>query len=104
MTRTSLFLVCLLLGSCCNEDFITPDYDFKEYAIDVTALIGGCSATEAYTTISATADKNSGSCWWLSTTPRHNRWFKFTATGPNIWVTINVGTQLRTYLALWDTD
>jgi hypothetical protein len=115
MNRFSIFLIVsgLLPGACCDEDFIMPgDYDFIEYAMDVTNMVTpstSCSAFEAYTTMGATPDGNAGDCWGASPAPRHNRWFKFIASASqSIFISINVGstygTQRRTYAALWDTN
>ncbi len=84
------------------------DYDMYEGAIDVTSVLGGCSADEAYTTIGASADRSAGSCW-NNSGPQFNRWFYFTAPTTGI-VNITVdrggskGTQRRTQLALWEAD
>ena len=106
-----LALTGLLPGGCCNEDFIVPsaiDYDFYEGAIDLTTLINSCSADALYSTTGATSDGTAGACW-STTTPQFNRWFRFTApANGQIRITIDVGgtkgTQLKTQLALWESD
>ena len=109
-----LIACCLLLGSCCDEDFRMPeeegpDYDFYEGALDLTAKMNTCSADAAYTTVGATPDLTSGECWINYTAPVANRWFKMKgpATG-QLWITVEVGTtkgtQVRTQVAIWDTD
>lgn len=115
MNRYSALLVLagLLLGGCCNEDFVIPqplpvDYDVYDAAIDLTPLINSCAADASFTTVSATPDRNTGSCW-NNSGPLFNRWFKFTApvTG-SISVTIDIGgtkgTQKRSQAALWQND
>lgn len=115
MRKISALLIVLgfILGGCCDEDFIMPgDYDFFEYAVDLTSMVTSstsCSAFEAYTTVGATPDGNAGDCWGASPATRHNRWFKFIASASqNIFISVNVGssygTQRRTYAALWDTN
>lgn len=115
MERLSRVLVacCLLLGSCCDEDFIIPgdelDYDFYAGALDLTSMMNTCSADAAYTTIGATPDRNAAECWDNYTAPVANRWFKVQApdTG-ELWVTLSIGsnqgTQLRSQIALWEAD
>lgn len=108
MNRFSILLiVCgLTLGACCDEDFINPDYDFFEFAIDVTSRIdSGCNPDAAYTTVGATPDGENAPCF---DNPIQNRWFKFQAPGGliNIFVYVggSEGTQQRSLLTLWDTD
>ncbi|HET9052884.1 MAG TPA: hypothetical protein VFM90_01840, partial [Cyclobacteriaceae bacterium] len=114
VNRFSIFLIFsgLLLGSCCNKDFImpeagiVPDYDFFEYALDVTARIDNdCSGPE-YTTIGATAD-GENNCFYMQP-PLQNRWFKFQAISNYIDVDVRIGddegTQNFVLLTLWDTD
>ena len=90
----------------CLEDSL--DYDWYEGAIDVTAIINGCSADAAYTTIGASPDRNAGSAW-NNSGPRLNRWFSFTAPASGqINITVDrggaKGSQQRTQLALWEAD
>jgi hypothetical protein len=106
MNKAFLIALGLLLGACCNEDFINPDYDFREFAIDVTARIdNGCSPDAAYSTVGATADGDDNSCVG---SPQHNRWFKFQATYTYIYVYVYVGsaegTQRKTSVTLWEED
>jgi hypothetical protein len=88
----------------CTDDQL--DYNYFEGAEDVTPLINSCSASAAYTTIGATADRTAPSCW--NTAPDYNRWFKFLATKPAIKVEIkrggSYGTIRRINLALYDRD
>jgi hypothetical protein len=97
----------LILGGCCDEDFIVPDYNFIEYAFDVSSFVGGCSDDEAFSTIGATADGQAGECWF-NNGPLHNRWFQFTAATSAISIEIQVGgdygTQRRTNGVLWDSE
>lgn len=106
MRKIPIFLIItgLTLGGCCNEDFIMPDYDFFEYALDVTARIdAGCTLDAAYTTEGETPDGNT-----CNDSPLHNRWFKFQSPYSYIYVIVYVGgaegTQRKTHTALWDVD
>ena len=82
------------------------DYDFQEGAHTLYDVVNWCSANGAFTTVQATDDKNSGSCW--NTTGGSNRWFQFTATTAEINVEVltggSEGTIRYPYVALWDTD
>jgi hypothetical protein len=112
---SGMVISCFILGGCCDEDFAIPDYNFFEFAIDVTPLMVGehCSDDAAFSTTGATGDMDAAECWFnLNNGPIHNRWFKFTAN-QNEYVTIEIrvgdpgdqfGTQRRTYLALWEDD
>lgn len=98
----SIFLITtdLILGACCDKDFIIPDYDFFEFAIDVTSRIDDtCTPDAAYTTIGATPDGVSASCL---DNPIQNLWFKFQAPGGLINISVYVegteGTQHEAYL------
>lgn len=89
----------------CLSDAV--DYDYKVAAIDVTALINGCSADAAYTTIGATADQAAGTC--APNGPNYNRWFKFTATAStfmNIQVKTggSYGSMQYDWLTLWNSS
>jgi hypothetical protein len=89
---------------CLEQD---PDYDSFAGALDVTSLIGTCSADTAYSTLGASPDGSAGSCW-NNAGPKVNRWFKFTApSSGHIYVKVGVGgtegSQRYTQLALWDT-
>ena len=86
----------------------TPSYDFKDGAVDVTSLFGGCSDNAEYTTIGGTADLNAGANW-NNSGPLYNRWFMFTAPTNGIAnITVDIenekGTQRRTQLAVWESD
>jgi hypothetical protein len=111
MKKISVFIIVtgLILGGCCNKDFIIPNgnYDFREGAIDVTALINFCSDDEAYSTEGATPDGEFSPC--IDDDPESNVWFKFIASDTEeIWIYIYVGgtqgSQSETILTLWDTD
>jgi hypothetical protein len=104
-----LVVLGLILGACCDEDFIIPggDYDFQIGAIDVTGLLedSECSFDAEYTTEGATPDGENPSC----EDPDNNRWFKFTATVEGaVFISVHVGgsygTQTETRITLWDTD
>jgi hypothetical protein len=100
----TLFLSGLILGGCCDEDFVNPDYNFIEYAFDMTPFLGECSDEEAFSTVGATADGQAGECWF-NTGPLHNRWFKFTATNSTaISINLNIGSQRNTYGVLFDSE
>jgi hypothetical protein len=111
MNRTSLLVIALVfvLDACCREDFIIPTKDFRETAIDLTSLIGNCSADGAYSTIGATPSGEAGSCW-NNNGPRHTAWFKFKATSTTeIYIVLQVGTteygtQRKSLANIWDTD
>jgi len=107
MNRTSILLIVCgyLLGSCCDENFITPDYDFIEYAIDLTLRIGeGCDTPE-FTTAGATPGGADSPCLG---NPVRNRWFKFLADDTYMYAEVlgeSVGgTQRNTIVTIWDTD
>ncbi|MCG2463006.1 hypothetical protein K8352_19795, partial [Flavobacteriaceae bacterium F89] len=55
----------------------------------------------------ASPDKNKGSNW-NNGSPKNNRWFKFTATTPQINISVNrggsKGSQYYAQLALWEAD
>jgi gliding motility-associated-like protein len=59
-------------GLCIYDD----NYDYTLGALDVSGLIGGCSADAAYTTVGATPDGIASSCFLAG--PLANRWFKLT--------------------------
>ena len=109
MNKYSILLIAcgIFLGSCCNEDFIMPDYDLFEFAIDMTDEIDtGCSGA-IYSTVGATSDGDVGSCN-PNPSSLHNRWFKFMASNTSIYIYVNngndPGTQLHTYMTLWEAD
>lgn len=89
----------------CVDD--TPSNDFYGGAYEITNLSNWCSSDAEFTTIGGTADLNVGSCWDNSG-PQKNKWFWFTAIGSDIDISVDVGsgkgTQLRTQLALWESD
>ena len=106
MNKILLIVSGFLLGACCNEDFIIPDYDFQEFAIDVTARIdAGCTPDAAFTTVGATPDGDGFDC---IPNPQHNRWFKFQANYTYIYIYVFVGgtegTQRKTSVTLWEAD
>ncbi|RLD22338.1 MAG: hypothetical protein DRI71_07645, partial [Bacteroidetes bacterium] len=84
-----------------------PANDNFAAAINVSGIINSCSADAAYTTISATPDLNTGSCW-NNSGPLLNVWFSFVATTTNMKVTIDrggsKGSQRRTQVAIWQSD
>ena len=99
--KRGTFTLCLDegAGSSATNDEIAD-------AVDVTSLIGTCSADQAYDNTGATADGSAGSCF---NTHAYNVWFKFTApTSGNIDITIDIGgskgTMQRVNLALWESD
>ncbi len=89
---------------CLNDHAVS--YDFYEGALDISSLINGCSANQAYTTYNMTPDKNPGTCW--NTSPNNNVWFKFKATTANMKISIltggSYGTIRRINAALWQSD
>ncbi|MBL7852106.1 MAG: T9SS type A sorting domain-containing protein [Cyclobacteriaceae bacterium] len=97
-------LLLFLLGA--GVAFAQPANDNYASAVDISALIGGCSANAAYTTVNATADLNKGSQW--DSGPNYNVWFKFTATTNYMKVQLNTGAPEGTlqypYLAMWATN
>ncbi|MBL57106.1 MAG: hypothetical protein CMP61_07965 [Flavobacteriales bacterium] len=88
----------------------TASYDYYEGAIDVTSLLGGCSADAAYDNDDATSDLNAASCW--NTTGGlavKNRWFMFTApiTGfaaVKADVDGTKGDMIRGQVAIWQSN
>ncbi|MFZ2904929.1 MAG: hypothetical protein WAZ98_01880, partial [Cyclobacteriaceae bacterium] len=97
-------LVCLFLFSSAIAWAQPPNND-QVNALDITALINGCSPDASYTTVAATADGAAGSCW--SNGPNYNVWFKFTATASQ-YIKVQVktggseGTMQNPFVALWD--
>ncbi|MUH37904.1 DUF11 domain-containing protein [Zobellia amurskyensis] len=91
--------------SLCLSDQATNDY--YQGAIDITGLIGGCSTDAEYTTLGATFDRNTGSCWLDLV--NHNKWFSFVAP-PSGKIEINLdrgdtkGTLRHAYMSLWEND
>ena len=91
--------------SLCLSDQATNDY--YQGATDVTGFIGGCSPDAAYTTLGATFDKGTGSCWLDLV--NHNKWFSFIAP-PSGRIEVNLdrggskGTLRHAYMALWEDD
>ncbi|CAM4320006.1 DUF6923 family protein [Zobellia nedashkovskayae] len=91
--------------SLCLSDQATDDY--YQGATDVTGFIGGCSPDAAYTTLGATFDKGTGSCWLDLV--NHNKWFSFVAP-PSGRIEVNLdrggskGTLRHAYMALWEAD
>ena len=85
----------------CLDDKV--NYDYKEGAIELTDLHNWCSASAEYTTLGATPDQISGSCWYNSN-PTVNRWFKFKAVYSKVTVTVNIGSLRYAELALWEDD
>ena len=88
----------------CLSDIV--DYNFYQGANLVTNLNNWCSADAAYTTVAATKDKNSGSCW--NSVGGSNRWFTFVAVTPNATIQLKTGGSEGTlqypYLALWQAN
>ncbi|MGJ8738665.1 beta strand repeat-containing protein, partial [Zobellia laminariae] len=91
--------------SLCLSDQATNDY--YQGATDVTGFIGGCSPDAAYTTLGATFDKGTGSCWLDLV--NHNKWFSFIAPSSGR-IEVNLdrggskGTLRHAYMALWEDD
>ncbi|MCF6359224.1 MAG: T9SS type A sorting domain-containing protein [Cyclobacteriaceae bacterium] len=83
-----------------------PSYDYYEGAIELTDLNNWCSINAEFTTINATSDLNTGSCW--ENGANYNRWFRFTAISPNVTVQMNVagaeGSLRHPNMALWAND
>ncbi len=88
--------------SLCVDDEV--DYDYPEGAVMLTDLNNWCSPEAAYTTINATGDTLSGSCW--NTGPNFDRWFRFQATTNEVLVRVltggTEGTLRYGYVAIWD--
>ncbi len=83
------------------------DYDFYEGAVDLTSFMNSCSDPGIYSTVGATPDRNSASCW--NTLPNYNRWFKFQAPATGqIKVEIKRGGangDIRNLnVAIWEND
>ena len=85
----------------CLSDVL--DYNFYEGAIAITDLNNWCSLNAEYSTLSATPDKNKGTCW--ANGPNYNRWFKFTAITTTATVQVKVGgaegSMQNPFVALW---
>ncbi|MCC7332911.1 MAG: T9SS type A sorting domain-containing protein [Flavobacteriales bacterium] len=86
--------------------FSQPANDNVAGAITLTHSANNCSANAAYTTIAATADGNSGSCW--ENGPNYTVWFKFVATTTEVTLNLKVGgafgTMQHPNMALWESD
>lgn len=102
-----LVIIGLILGGCCDENFMNPDYDFRAFAIDVTLRkFDGCPNIPEFTTENATPD---GEAPYCSSNPVNNRWFKFLQS-TDTYVAVEVksvsigGTQQATIVTFWDTD
>ncbi len=80
------------------------NYDFREGAQVIPHAADWCSADAAYTTLNASPDRDSGSCW--PNGPTFNRWFSFTATSTEAMVEMKTGGDEGTLryglVALWD--
>ena len=80
------------------------NYDFREGAQVIPHTADWCSADAAYTTLNASPDRDSGSCW--PNGPSFNRWFSFTATSAEAMVELKTGGDEGTLryglVALWD--
>ncbi len=75
--KKRIFLLLIISFLSNTQLRAQPVNDTPSQAIDITSLIGTCSADAAYTTVGATPDGNEASCW--DTSPDHNIWFKFQA-------------------------
>jgi hypothetical protein len=88
----------------CIDNSVTND-DYAG-AITLTHSANNCSANAAYTTVNATPDKLTGSCW--ENGPNYNRWFRFVATTTNVTLDLKVGgsegTMKHPNMALWQAD
>lgn len=86
----------------CVDDAV--DYDYREGAIELPHFPVWCSDEAIYTTRSASADRDAGSCWVNG--PTYNRWFKFRATDGEVAIDVKTGgsegTIRRIQVALWD--
>jgi len=80
------------------------DYDFREGAFEITDPHDWCSADAQFTTLNASPDRDSGTCW--PNGPNFNRWFRFTATTTETMVRMKTGaeegTLRRGMIALWN--
>ncbi|MEZ5069672.1 MAG: hypothetical protein R2751_01560 [Bacteroidales bacterium] len=89
--------------SLCITDDV--DYDFREGAVVLADIDGWCSADAAFSTVGATADGVSGSCW--PNGPNFNRWFTFQATSTEVMFRVQTGGDQGTLryglAALYDT-
>lgn len=95
--------------SLCLSD--TPTNDYLEGATNIDSFMNGCSSDAAFSTLSATADRNGGSCWpnIVGPGPYRNVWFEVTAPASGtIEVKLNTsntkGTLQTSMLALWQAD
>ena len=75
-------------------------------AVVLTHSSNNCSANAAYTTIAATADGLTGSCW--ENGPNYNVWFSFVATTTEVTLDLKVGgvegSLQHPNMALWEAD
>lgn len=101
------FLCIIAFFGAVQLSYAQPSNDDYADAIDVTTFINSCSADALYTTVGATGDGNAGSNWGMGT-PSYNVWFRFTAPGPELNLTIDIdkgkGSQRFTQVALWQAD
>ena len=82
------------------------DYDWKEYAYELTDISDWCSVDKQFSTYWKSPDEPKPSCW--PDGPTGNVWFKFTATSNVISVNAKTGGTEGTIrylrLALWDNS
>ena len=86
------------------SDQVPMDYDYRQYAEELTDLAEWSSAPGAYSTVAATADESKGSCW--NNGPNYNRWFRFQAVTTDVTIELDTGGSAGTvqhpFMALWD--
>jgi hypothetical protein len=98
-------LLVLVLFTTINL-YAQPANDSSGSATPIVHSSNNCSANAAYTTVSATADGNSGSCW--ENGPNYTVWFSFVATTTEVTLDMKVGgvegTLRQPNMALWQAD
>jgi hypothetical protein len=86
--------------------FAQPANDNSGSATAIGHSSNNCSANAAFTTVSATTDGNTGSCW--ENGPNYTVWFSFVATSANVTLDMKVGgvegTLRHPNMALWQAD
>jgi len=100
------FLLPIVFGMSIISALAQPANDNFASAQVITHSSGNCSANAAYTTINATGDLTSGSCW--ENGPNYNVWFSFVATSTEVTLDLKVGgaegTMQHPNMALWQSD
>ena len=100
------FFGFVLLFLIAFNSIAQPANDNFASATVITHSSNNCSANAAYTTVNATADGLTGSCW--ENGPNYTVWFTFVATSANVTLDLKVGgaegTMQHPNMALWQSN